>query len=153
MRGRSCSSTSWISARARADRVRRTRRSLGGVVLCLVVATSSSISNGYRCKFSYNCSLMCGARERALSVEQRMDVFRTEIVPAITSKVQGVRSRFYDTEFYSARVTDAGCGRCSGRPGWTVRTASGRHGAAPAGEAGAARRRVSVDAVVSDHAS
>ncbi|GII61021.1 darcynin [Sphaerisporangium krabiense] len=41
-----------------------------------------------------------------LSVEQRVDVFRTEIVPAITSKVRDVRSRFYDTEFYSARVTD-----------------------------------------------
>ncbi|MEV1170805.1 darcynin family protein [Nonomuraea sp. NPDC049784] len=41
-----------------------------------------------------------------LSVEQRVDVFRTEIVPAITSKVKDVRSRFYDTEFYSARVTD-----------------------------------------------
>ncbi|HUR08017.1 MAG TPA: darcynin family protein [Nonomuraea sp.] len=41
-----------------------------------------------------------------LSVEQRVDVFRTEIVPAITSKVEDIRSRFYDTEFYSARVTD-----------------------------------------------
>ncbi|MFF4414244.1 darcynin family protein [Streptosporangium sp. NPDC001559] len=41
-----------------------------------------------------------------LSVEQRVEVFRTEIVPVITSRVRDVRSRFYDTEFYSARVTD-----------------------------------------------
>jgi hypothetical protein len=42
----------------------------------------------------------------ALTVEQRIEAFRTEVVPAIEEKAKGVRSRFYDTEFYSARVTD-----------------------------------------------
>ncbi|PRY39703.1 darcynin family protein [Umezawaea tangerina] len=42
----------------------------------------------------------------ALSVPRRIEVFRTEVLPAIEEKVQGVRSRFFDTEFYSARVTD-----------------------------------------------
>ncbi|GAA3220770.1 darcynin family protein [Nonomuraea helvata] len=41
-----------------------------------------------------------------MSVEQRVEVFTTEILPAITAKVKDVRSRFYDTEFYTARVTD-----------------------------------------------
>ncbi|WP_410657815.1 darcynin family protein [Amycolatopsis sp. lyj-112] len=41
-----------------------------------------------------------------LTVEQRVKAFTTEVLPAIESKVKGVRSRFYDTEFYSARVTD-----------------------------------------------
>ncbi len=41
-----------------------------------------------------------------LTVEQRVEVFKTEVLPAIESKVKGVKSRFYDTEFYSARVTD-----------------------------------------------
>ncbi|WP_409491327.1 darcynin family protein [Amycolatopsis sp. cmx-11-12] len=41
-----------------------------------------------------------------LTVEQRVESFKTEVLPAIESKVKGVRSRFYDTEFYSARVTD-----------------------------------------------
>jgi len=41
-----------------------------------------------------------------LTVEQRVETFKTEVLPAIESKVKGVRSRFYDTEFYSARVTD-----------------------------------------------
>ena len=41
-----------------------------------------------------------------LSVEQRVEVFETEIIPAIKDKVKDVRSRFFDTEFYSARVTD-----------------------------------------------
>lgn len=41
-----------------------------------------------------------------LSVEQRVEAFETEILPAINGKVPGVRSRFFDTEFYSARVTD-----------------------------------------------
>ncbi|WP_020667664.1 darcynin family protein [Amycolatopsis nigrescens] len=41
-----------------------------------------------------------------LSVEERVAVFKTEILPAITDKAKGVRSRFFDTEFYSARVTD-----------------------------------------------
>lgn len=42
----------------------------------------------------------------ALTVEQRIEAFRTEVVPAIEEKAKGVHSRFYDTEFYSARVTD-----------------------------------------------
>lgn len=41
-----------------------------------------------------------------LTVEQRVEAFETEILPAIDGKVAGVRSRFFDTEFYSARVTD-----------------------------------------------
>ena len=41
-----------------------------------------------------------------LTVEERFGAFKTEILPAITAKAEGVRSRFYDTEFYSARVTD-----------------------------------------------
>ncbi|MEU9692338.1 darcynin family protein [Amycolatopsis japonica] len=41
-----------------------------------------------------------------LTVEQRVAAFKTEVLPAIESKVKGVRSRFFDTEFYSARVTD-----------------------------------------------
>jgi darcynin-like uncharacterized protein len=42
----------------------------------------------------------------AMTVEQRIDAFRGEIVPVVEEKAKGVRSRFYDTEFYSARVTD-----------------------------------------------
>jgi hypothetical protein len=42
----------------------------------------------------------------ALTPEERVDAFATEVVPAIEAKTSGVRSRFYDTEFYSARVTD-----------------------------------------------
>ncbi|MCM2424065.1 darcynin family protein [Streptomyces sp. RKAG293] len=41
-----------------------------------------------------------------LTVQQRVDAFTTQVVPAIEAKTTGVRSRFYDTEFYSARVTD-----------------------------------------------
>ncbi|WUJ30026.1 darcynin [Streptomyces sp. NBC_00388] len=41
-----------------------------------------------------------------LTVEQRVEAFATEVLPAIKKKTEGVRSRFYDTEFYSARVTD-----------------------------------------------
>jgi hypothetical protein len=41
-----------------------------------------------------------------LSVEQRVEAFTTEVLPAIEGKVEDVRSRFFDTEFYSARVTD-----------------------------------------------
>jgi hypothetical protein len=41
-----------------------------------------------------------------LSVEQRVAAFKTEVMPAINGKVKDVRSRFFDTEFYSARVTD-----------------------------------------------
>lgn len=42
----------------------------------------------------------------ALTVPERIDAFTTQVVPTIESKTTGVRSRFYDTEFYSARVTD-----------------------------------------------
>ncbi|WP_328759795.1 darcynin family protein [Streptomyces sp. NBC_00271] len=42
----------------------------------------------------------------ALTVQQRVDAFTTQVLPAIEAKTNGVRSRFYDTEFYSARVTD-----------------------------------------------
>ncbi|MFE4819262.1 darcynin family protein [Streptomyces sp. NPDC056704] len=42
----------------------------------------------------------------ALTVQQRVDAFTTQVLPAIEAKTTGVRSRFYDTEFYSARVTD-----------------------------------------------
>lgn len=41
-----------------------------------------------------------------LTVQERVDAFTTQVVPAIEAKTTGVRSRFYDTEFYSARVTD-----------------------------------------------
>ncbi|MET9618046.1 darcynin family protein [Kitasatospora indigofera] len=42
----------------------------------------------------------------ALTVQQRVDAFTTEVLPAIEARTTGVRSRFFDTEFYSARVTD-----------------------------------------------
>ncbi|WP_433330445.1 darcynin family protein [Spirillospora sp. CA-294931] len=42
----------------------------------------------------------------ALSVPERIHAFRTQIVPTVEAGTKGVRSRFYDTEFYSARVTD-----------------------------------------------
>ncbi|MFD1536135.1 darcynin family protein [Nonomuraea guangzhouensis] len=42
----------------------------------------------------------------ALTVQERVDAFTTQVLPAIEAKTSGVRSRFYDTEFYSARVTD-----------------------------------------------
>jgi len=42
----------------------------------------------------------------ALTVQERVDAFTTQVLPAIQAKTTGVRSRFYDTEFYSARVTD-----------------------------------------------
>ncbi|MFI6580870.1 darcynin family protein [Embleya sp. NPDC050493] len=42
----------------------------------------------------------------AMTPRERLDAFTTEVVPAIEGKVTGVRSRFYDTEFYSTRVTD-----------------------------------------------
>ncbi len=42
----------------------------------------------------------------ALPVPERIHAFKTQIVPVIEARTQGVRSRFYDTEFYSARVTD-----------------------------------------------
>ncbi|GGV25285.1 darcynin [Kitasatospora herbaricolor] len=42
----------------------------------------------------------------ALTVQERVDAFTTEVLPAIEARTSGVRSRFFDTEFYSARVTD-----------------------------------------------
>lgn len=41
-----------------------------------------------------------------LSVEERVEAFKTRVLPEITKRTNGVRSRFFDTEFYSARVTD-----------------------------------------------
>ncbi|TDE31117.1 darcynin [Nonomuraea mesophila] len=42
----------------------------------------------------------------ALTVPERIDAFTTQVVPTIEARTAGVRSRFYDTGFYSARVTD-----------------------------------------------
>ncbi|MET8999788.1 darcynin family protein [Amycolatopsis sp. NPDC004169] len=42
----------------------------------------------------------------ALSVAERVHAFETRVVPVVEARTRGVRSRFYDTEFYSARVTD-----------------------------------------------
>ncbi|MEV1241467.1 darcynin family protein [Nonomuraea sp. NPDC050022] len=42
----------------------------------------------------------------ALTVQERVDAFTTQVLPAIEARTIGVRSRFYDTEFYSTRVTD-----------------------------------------------
>jgi hypothetical protein len=42
----------------------------------------------------------------AMTVEERVAAFTGQVVPAVRAKTTGVRSRFYDTEFYSARVTD-----------------------------------------------
>ncbi|WP_371502534.1 darcynin [Kitasatospora sp. NBC_00374] len=42
----------------------------------------------------------------ALTVRERVDAFTTQVLPVIKARTTGVRSRFYDTEFYSARVTD-----------------------------------------------
>jgi Darcynin, domain of unknown function len=42
----------------------------------------------------------------ALTVAERVEAFATQVVPVVEARTHGVRSRFYDTEFYSARVTD-----------------------------------------------
>ena len=42
----------------------------------------------------------------AMSVAERVEAFTTHVVPVVEARTRGVRSRFYDTEFYSARVTD-----------------------------------------------
>ncbi|VEG58716.1 Uncharacterised protein [Mycolicibacterium aurum] len=42
----------------------------------------------------------------ALTVPQRVRAITTQVLPAIEARTTGVRSRFYDTEFYSARITD-----------------------------------------------
>lgn len=41
-----------------------------------------------------------------MSPQERVDALATEVVPVIEARTSGVRSRFHDTEFYSARVTD-----------------------------------------------
>ncbi|MEV7010693.1 darcynin family protein [Streptosporangium sp. NPDC051022] len=42
----------------------------------------------------------------SMTVAERVQAFTTQVVPVIEARTRGVRSRFYDTEFYSARVTD-----------------------------------------------
>ncbi|MFF7314492.1 darcynin family protein [Streptomyces sp. NPDC008137] len=42
----------------------------------------------------------------AMTPQERVNAFATEVVPVVEARTKGVRSRFYDTEFYSARVTD-----------------------------------------------
>lgn len=42
----------------------------------------------------------------AMTPQERVNAFVTEVVPTVKAKTTGVRSRFYDTEFYSTRVTD-----------------------------------------------
>ncbi|MES4907664.1 MULTISPECIES: darcynin family protein [unclassified Streptomyces] len=42
----------------------------------------------------------------AMTVAERVQAFTTQVVPVIEARTRGVCSRFYDTEFYSARVTD-----------------------------------------------
>ncbi|MFD4909412.1 darcynin family protein [Kitasatospora purpeofusca] len=41
-----------------------------------------------------------------MTVGERVHGFTTQVLPVIEARARGVRSRFYDTEFYSARVTD-----------------------------------------------
>ncbi|MFC9687078.1 darcynin family protein [Kribbella sp. NPDC056951] len=41
-----------------------------------------------------------------LTVAERITAFETEVLPTVRDRVSNVSSRFYDTEFYSARVTD-----------------------------------------------
>ncbi|OON81896.1 darcynin family protein [Streptomyces tsukubensis] len=42
----------------------------------------------------------------ALTVDERLAAFRNDVLPAVREKATNVRSRFFDTEFYSASVTD-----------------------------------------------
>ncbi len=42
----------------------------------------------------------------AMTPEERVHAFSTEVMPVVKAKTTGIRSRFYDTEFYSTRVTD-----------------------------------------------
>jgi Darcynin, domain of unknown function len=37
----------------------------------------------------------------AMSVAERVEAFTTHVVPVVEARTRGVRSRFYDTEFYS----------------------------------------------------
>jgi hypothetical protein len=41
-----------------------------------------------------------------LTVPERIAAFEADVLPTVRDRVTDVRSRFYDTEFYSARVTD-----------------------------------------------
>ncbi|AOW87678.1 darcynin [Streptomyces olivaceus] len=41
-----------------------------------------------------------------LSVPERVAAFQENVLPAVKDKAQDVRWRYYDTEFYTARVTD-----------------------------------------------
>ncbi|MCU7726243.1 darcynin [Actinoplanes sp. KI2] len=41
-----------------------------------------------------------------MSIPQRIAAFETNVLPTVREKAKDVRSRFYDTEFYTARVTD-----------------------------------------------
>ena len=41
-----------------------------------------------------------------LEVPQRFEVFTKKIMEPVLAKVSKVRSRFFDTEFYSANITD-----------------------------------------------
>ncbi|WP_018680363.1 darcynin family protein [Actinokineospora enzanensis] len=43
---------------------------------------------------------------QAMTVADRVAAFTAQVVSVIEARARGVRSRFYDTEFYSARVTD-----------------------------------------------
>ncbi|KAA6213312.1 darcynin [Streptomyces albofaciens JCM 4342] len=42
----------------------------------------------------------------AMTPEERVHALDTEVMSVVKAKTTGVRSRFYDTEFYSTRVTD-----------------------------------------------
>ncbi|MET7358050.1 darcynin family protein [Streptomyces sp. NPDC005562] len=42
----------------------------------------------------------------AMTPQERVEAFTTQVVPIVKAGTTGVRSRFYDTEFYSTRVTD-----------------------------------------------
>ena len=41
-----------------------------------------------------------------MSIEQRLEAFKANVRPAILAQGGDIRLRFYDTEFFSARVTD-----------------------------------------------
>lgn len=41
-----------------------------------------------------------------LSVPERVAAFQENVLPALKDKAEGVRWRYFDTEFYTARVTD-----------------------------------------------
>jgi hypothetical protein len=43
----------------------------------------------------------------AMTVQERVAGLTTQVIPAIEANTTDIRSRFYDTEFYSTPVTDA----------------------------------------------